>query len=163
MQKVRAELSEVLTFGFFTRIILVSSLLALAICYWVEKAAGPLDFNWLRAIAISVVSGIGVLLVGVATTCIPPNVRVSAKGIDILKAQGAFRAQFSDLVTISIQASVPPVLTFRKGNRDYQYAVAESVDLNQLRKELERLSGRSIQIEQTGQRCAPPEFRALNR
>jgi hypothetical protein len=151
MRKVRAELSGIITFRSLTRIILVSVALAIGIWYCAEKALGPLDFNWIRAIVISVVAGLGALLVGAAAACVPPNIRVSANGIDVLKGQGAFRVPFKDLVAISIQASAPAVLTFRKWSRDYRYAIAQSVDLEWLRQELERLSGRPVQIMQAGQ------------
>jgi hypothetical protein len=137
------------------RIILVSVVLAVGIRYWAEKALGPLDFNWTRAIVISVLAGIGVLMVGIAEACMPPTIRVSAKGIDVLKGRGAFRLAFNDLAAISIQGSAPAILSFRKGTRDYHYAIAESLDCELLRQELERLSGRSVQILQAGQQRGP--------
>jgi hypothetical protein len=151
MQKVRGELRTVFTLGSFARIILVSLALAVGIWYWTEKALGPLEFNWIRSIVISVFMGIAVLFMGAASTCVPPTIRISAKGITVVKAQQSFTVPFSDLVGISIQASGTPTLTFRKADRAHHYAIAQSLDLNRLRQELERLSGRLVEIETAGQ------------
>lgn len=151
MQKVRAELRGEFTFGSCARIILISMGLALGMWYWAEKTLGPLDFNWIRAIVFSVLGGIAVLLAGAAEGCIPPTIRISAKGIHVLKVRGAIQASFKDLTAISIQMSSPAILTFRKGNRDYRYGIAETFDPELLRQELERLSGLSVQILQAGQ------------
>jgi hypothetical protein len=150
-QRTRAELQGVFTLGVFTRIILVSVGLAVGICYGAERALGPLEFNWTRAIAISVLSGIGVLLVGGTASFVPPAVQVSAKGIAVLKGQGSFVVSFRDASCISIQESAIPVLTFRKKTREYHYAIAQTVDLTQLRQVLERFSGSPVKIDKLGQ------------
>jgi hypothetical protein len=147
LQRVRAELRGVFNFGFFARIILVSVGLAVGIWYWVERKLGPLEFNWIRAIILSLAFGLGVLGVGVVSTLIPPTVRISAKGITVLKSQSTFLVPFSDIVAISIEALPLPVLKFRKANRHFEYAIAPSVDLDRLRRELDRLGRGSVQIE----------------
>src|SRR5208283_2022818 len=130
------ELGGVLTFGSLMRIVVVSVGLAAAIWYGTEKAFGPLEFNWVRAVVISILGGIGALVVGAAASFVPPTLQVSAKGIAVFKGQGSFLARFGDVRAISIQESAVPVLTFRKERREYQYAIAESVDVKQLRQEL---------------------------
>ena len=156
LKKARTELSTVLNFGSLARIIVVSVILALGIRYWAETAWGPLDFNWIRAIVTSVLAGIGYLAVGIAEACMPPTIRVSAKGIDVLKGRRSIRLAFNDLAAISIQGRAPAILSFRKGTRDYHYAIADSLDCELLRRELERLSGQSVQVLPTAdQQCGP--------
>jgi hypothetical protein len=141
----------VFTLGVFTRIILVSVGLAVGICYGVERTLGPLEFNWTRAIAISILSGIGTLLVGGAASFVPPSVQVSAKGITIHKGQGSFVVSFRDASCICIQESAIPVLTFRNKKREYHYAIAQPVDLTQLRQLLERFSGSPVKLDKLAQ------------
>src|SRR5258705_6104627 len=56
-----------------------------------------------------------------ATACVPPTIRVSAKGITVIKAQRSFMVPFSDLVSISIQASDTPILTYRRESRSEEH------------------------------------------
>jgi hypothetical protein len=148
IQKVRTELSGILTIGACTRIILISVALALGICFWAESAMGPLEFNWFRAIVISVSLGIGMCLLSATTAFLPQKICISAKGIDV-RGHRSFRHKFGDMDAISIQRSAPAILVFQKGSRKYCFAIAESLDLEQLRQNLEHLSGRSVQLLET--------------
>jgi len=149
-QKVRAELHRILSVSSVLRIALVSILLSLGIWFWLERKLGPLDFNWPRAILISVLAGLGMLFVGAALSFIPPTICISAKGIDVVQSPDhPLRILYKDMMELSIQLPDPPILHFRKGKRDYRYAIAESIDLEQLRQQLERFSGRPVQILQT--------------
>lgn len=147
LQKVRADLRGVFTLGVFARIILISVSLAVGIWYLVEKALGPLEFNWIRGVALSVLSGLGVLFVGAAVSCFPPTIRIGAKGIAVVKGQESFVVAFKDVTDISVVDSAIPVLKFRKGTRDFRYAIAQSVDIEQLRQELQLLTGRSVPLD----------------
>jgi hypothetical protein len=149
IRKVLAELKEIITPGALIRIILVSVALAVGIWFWAERTLGPLEFNWFRALALSVGYGIGVLLVGASLTFFPQKIYISAKGIDVRGLESVRRHKFDDIEVISIEGSFPAVLTFRKRTRDYRFAIAESVDLEQLRQQIEHLSGRSVQMMQT--------------
>ena len=140
-----------LTPGFFARVIGVSGAITLGAWYFVEKEYGPTGIPWAKYIGMIVLVGLLALVYYVLSSlAILPQVLISPKGIRVFNGQALRLIPFDELSDISIRESAIPILNFRHEAQEHEWAIADSVDLEQLRRVIESHSGRAVTMESEG-------------
>jgi hypothetical protein len=131
--RIKSEMSTVLSAKMWVRVLAVVTVIVAGMAFSIKRAVPDLDFDWVRAVVLTVGSLAIYLFIFIgAHLLIPPQIRISPKGISRQHGQSvAWRAR-EDIQSITVDTSdpvCPRLLVEAMGKKPWEAGIAAKVNI----------------------------------
>lgn len=131
--RIKSELSTVLSAKMWLRVVVWVFVIAAGMAFAARRAVPDLEFNWMRAVAVSL--SLFAVYFGAVTGLlwfVPPRIRINQKGISRQQGQSARWRRRDDIqsITVDVGDSVHPRLRVESpGKKAWDVGIAAEVNI----------------------------------